>query len=69
MNRNNFLQEMQVQSEAFRRCNGDVLEMIAEHAAEFRSIINDFEAMHDRVPTANDLLWIASQHAGQDITR
>jgi alpha-glucuronidase len=69
MNRKNFLQEMKVQSEAFARCNGDILEMIAEHAEDFRDIINDFEEMHNRVPSANDLLWIASQHCGQDITK
>jgi hypothetical protein len=43
--------------------------MIAEHAEDFRDIINDFEEMHNRVPSANDLLWIASQHCGQDITK
>jgi hypothetical protein len=64
-----YLEEMQSQAEAFRRMNGDLIELIAKHAEEFRAIIDDYEAMHDRAPTANDLLWIASEHAGEDITK
>ena len=62
-----FLNEMQAQAEAFRHMNGNMLELIAQYAPEFRQIIDDYEAMHNRPPTANDLLWIASEHAGRDV--
>lgn len=57
------------QAEAFSRMNGNELELIKEYAADFRQIINDFERTHGRAPTADDLLWIASQHNGHDITK
>ena len=63
-----FVAEMQAQAEAFRRMNGNMLELIAEYAEDFRQIIDDFEKMHNRPPSANDLLWIASEHAGRDVT-
>lgn len=47
----------------------DVLELITEFGAEFRAIINDFEAEFGAVPTANDLIYIASVHANRDITK
>ncbi len=61
--------EILAQAEAFRRLSGNELELIQEYAADFRDIITDFERKHGRVPTADDLLWIESQHQGHDITR
>ena len=49
---------------------GNVLDLIALYAADFRQIILEFESMHHgRVPSAEDLLWIESQRQGRDITQ
>lgn len=57
------------QAEAFRRIQGDELDMITLYAADFRKIINEFERTHDgEVPSADDLLWIESEQQGRDIT-
>ena len=62
-------EENRNQAEAFRRMNGNELELIHVYAADFRKIIIEFEALHGgRVPTADELLWIESQHQGRDIT-
>ena len=57
-----------VQAEAFSRLQGNELELIKLYAEDFRQIITDFELTHGRVPTADDLIWIESQHQGHDIT-
>ena len=58
------------QLEAFQRMSGNELELISMYAADFRKIITDYEFTHDgRVPSADDLLWIESEHAGHDITQ
>lgn len=56
------------QVEAFRRMKGNELELIALYASNFRKIITDFASTYDRVPSADDLIWIESQHRGRDIT-
>jgi hypothetical protein len=61
-------EENLVQAEAFRRMNGNELELIGVYAADFRDIISEFEIRFGRVPTADDLLWIESQRQGHDIT-
>ena len=59
-----------IQAEAFRRMQGNELELIKVYAADFRKIITEFEASHNgHVPSADDLLWIESQRQGQDITQ
>lgn len=60
-------EENQAQAEAFRRMNGNELELIGVYAEDFRDIITEFESRFDRVPTADDLLWIESQRRGRDI--
>ena len=58
------------QLEAFQRIEGNELELISRYAADFRKIIIDFEAAQNgNVPSADDLLWIASEHLGYDITK
>jgi hypothetical protein len=47
---------------------GDELELIERYAADFRGIIEEFDVKFGRAPTADDLLWIESQHCGRDIT-
>ena len=70
MKRKNTKAENRAQVEAFRRMNGNELELISLYAADFRKIITDFEFTHDgRVPSADDLLWIESEHAGHDIRK
>jgi len=61
-------EENRVQAEAFRRMNGNELELIGVYAEDFRDIISEFEARFGRVPTADDLLWVESQRQGHDIT-
>ena len=56
------------QAEAFSRLSGDTIENIWKYGADFRAIIEDFEANFGRVPTADDLLWIESEKLGHDIT-
>ena len=60
--------ENQVQAEAFRRMQGDKLELITLYAADFRKIITDFESTYGRVPTTDELLWIGSELKGRDLT-
>ena len=69
MSTNHTKEEILAQAEALRRMNGDELELINAHAADFREIITEFERRFGRVPTADDLLWIASERNGRDITR
>ena len=61
-------EENRAQAEAFRRMQGNELELIGVYAEDFRDIIMDFEAEFGRVPSADDLLWIESQRQGHDIT-
>ena len=63
----NTKEENKAQCEAFASMHGNVLEMIEIYGAEFRQIINDFEAEFGKCPSGNDLLWIASEHAGRNI--
>ena len=68
MKRNTTKAENLAQLEAFRRMNGNELELISQYAADFRQIITDYERTHDgHVPSADDLLWIESEHEGHDI--
>jgi hypothetical protein len=69
MKKHSSREEILAQAEAFRRMTGDEMELIREHAADFREIITEFERQHGRVPTADDLLWILSERNGRDITR
>ena len=62
-------EENQAQAEAFRRIQGHELEMIPMYGEDFRQIISDFEFHFGRVPTADELLWVASERNGRDITR
>ena len=62
--------ENRVQAEAFRRMAGNELELIPIYAADFRQIINEYErSHHGRIPSADDLICIASQQRGRDITK
>ena len=65
----NTKEENLAQAEALRRMKGDKLELISQYAADFRKIITDFEFTHNgRAPSADDLIWIESEHEGHDIT-
>jgi hypothetical protein len=64
----NIKAENSVQAEALVRIKGGELEAIKLYAEDFRQIINEFEAVQGRVPTADELIWIASEHRGRDIT-
>ncbi len=67
--KNRTMRENKVQAEAFLRMHGNELRLIELYAADFRRIITDFETVHGRVPTADDLLWIESELQGRDITQ
>lgn len=60
--------ENQIQAQALGRMKGNVLDLIALYANDFRQIISEFESMHNRVPTADDLIWIESERKGRDVT-
>ena len=57
------------QARALAQMHGDVLDLIAEHGEEFRNIINDFRTRFNRTPTAEDFIWIASEHRGYDLRK
>jgi len=59
--------EIVTQAGAFKRMHGDILTLIATYAKDFRQIINDFEQAFGRTPSADDLLWISSQHHKKDV--
>ena len=63
------LEENTEQVEALKRIHGNILDLIALYGAEFRQIITDYEKQFGECPKAADLLWIASEHAGKDITK
>jgi hypothetical protein len=63
------LEENKAQAEALMAMHGPTLELIFKYGEEFRKIIDDFAVKFDRTPTANELLWIASQHAGRDLRK
>ena len=68
MKRKKTQEENLAQAEAFRRISGNELDLISLYAADFRTIITDYEHTHDgHVPSADDLLWIESEHEGRDI--
>jgi len=67
--KNQMDETIRVQANAIRRMHGNALDIIDTHAASFRGIINSFHREFGRVPSANDLLWIASEKAGRDLTK
>lgn len=69
MKKRHVKEENRSQAEAFSRMHGNELELIRVYASDFRDIITEFEAIHGRVPTADDLLWLESQRRGRDITQ
>ncbi len=70
MKSNKLKAENRAQAEAFRRMQGNELELIRVYAADFRTIITEYEIAHDgHVPTADELIWIESQQQGRDITQ
>jgi hypothetical protein len=63
-------EENWAQAEAFRRMHGNELELIRVYAADFRTIITEYEIAHEgHVPTADELLWLESERRGWDITQ
>jgi hypothetical protein len=63
-------EENWAQAEAFRRMQGNELELIRVYAADFRTIITEYEITHEgHVPTADELLWLESERRGRDITQ
>jgi hypothetical protein len=57
------------QAEALSMMHGDILDLIYRYGAEFRIIIDEFERVYNRCPTANELVWLASEHAGHDLRK
>ena len=62
-------QENRAQLEAFKRIHGELSDLINCYAADFRKIICSYELAFERVPSADDLLWIDSERCGRDITQ
>ena len=63
------MNEIQEQGKALARMHGDTLELIEKHAAEFRQIIDDYKERFGIHPTADDFIYLASLHAGRDLTK
>lgn len=61
-----------VQGSALAKLMGDMrssdleLALISHFGKEFRSIINDFKSRFKRLPTPDDLIWVAGVHANRD---
>lgn len=60
-------EEMLAQRNAFMQMNGDVLDLISRYAEDFRKIIIDYEKEFGKPPSAEDLIWISSQHHNHNI--
>lgn len=62
--------QMFVQAKALKMLgvtNSEVINKLIEiYGAVFRNIINEFECKLHRLPTADDLIWIAGVHTGKD---
>jgi len=58
----NYRNEMDAQRQALSMMYGDELDLIARFAPEMRVIIVEFEATQGRVPTADELVHILSEH-------
>lgn len=61
--------EITEQGRAFSMMQGEILDLINKYAVEFREIIESFKRKNGRPPTGEEILWIASQHAGRDLTK
>lgn len=61
-----------IQGKALRRLMGKKknieleLALIKKFGADFREIIEDFKKRFKKLPTTDDLLWIAGVHANKD---
>ena len=69
MTKHKIKDENKAQVEAFRRMQGNELELIRIYADDFRQIITEFELKNGRVPTADELIWLESELRGRDITQ
>jgi hypothetical protein len=62
--------QMFVQGKALKMLSGGnnevVLQLIKIYGKVFRDIINDFEDRLGRLPTVDDLIWVAGVHTGED---
>jgi hypothetical protein len=59
--------EMREQAKALSGMYGDELDLIAKYAKEMRTIMNEFELSLGRVPTADELIDILSEHHERDL--
>lgn len=59
-----------IQGKALQLLAGDnpnlILKLIDIYGHEFRKIIDEFECRLGKLPSANDLIWIAGVHTGKD---
>lgn len=62
-------QEILAQADALKRIPMDTLDAIDLLCADFRSIIEEYEAKFNKVPTGDDLIWLISEKLGRDITK
>lgn len=61
--------EIQIQGQAFSECCANTIELIARHAELFRDIVEGFKADQDRLPTADEILYVASERLEHDIRK
>ena len=61
--------ENTAQAKAFERMTENESETISLYAADFRSVIRDYERKHaGEIPTADDLLWIENEILNKKMT-
>ena len=60
-------EEILAQANALQAMHGDKMALIDEHAPLLRKIVEQVREDTGKVPTVNDLLWIASEHVGRDL--
>lgn len=64
--------EHHVQGKALSKLMGNMrtseleLALISHFGKEFRAIINDFKKRFKKLPTPDDLIWVAGLHANKD---
>lgn len=64
--------EIFIQGRAMSKLMGDMrsneleMRLIKQFGREFRGIINDFKKRYKKLPTPDDLIWIAGVHARRD---
>ena len=61
--------EIIAQAKALKAMHGDDMALIDELAPVLRKIINQVEAETDKVPTVDEIIWLASEAVGRNLRK